>query len=1099
MSSKSSFYNSTGVTNTQSNAIDASVNNAEASAVASATSATSSEDSSISSGNSATASANSAIASASSATSSETARNESVSAKDLAQTAATESSASAVASENSKLAANVSAVQANTSASTANSAVTNANLQRGLAETAKTAAETAQTAAETALDEFTDIYLGSKTSAPTTDNDGNALVAGAIYWHSTNGQLYIWNGSAWNNAAFDASGTVTAFNSRTGSVTLSSADVIGADGLLTTGGSMSGDLLVGGTNALAAVSITGTANDQGIVCGDDGMLQVSTFKSYGGGSASYFNRVNNDGDLIRFNRTGFTKGRIGVDTGELYIDSNALILRHDGDDVLKTTATGINVTGTVTSDGLTVDGSGYVYINTNGAGANPSGDKGLFLSWNKSNSIGESTIGFNNQTGLAPYLQFASWDGTNFLRHMRIDDTGDISFYEDTGTTAKFFWDSSAERLGLGNTAPSSILHLTDTHPSILFETSGGGATDQAYIQKYSNDLYIYNKESAGKIFLGTNNQTKATIDSSGQVGIGTDSPTNVKLQINGSLSGTSGTGHLAFGETSAPFWNWRLNTSTADLILDRSYGGWQSTPVMAFDRSSGSVGIGTTSPSATIDVVSSGTNSQSLAEFSSASGLRAKIASDGGDDGYLYLYDTNDANTVSFRTDGNHSFINGGGNFGIGTGSPDANLHVYQSGSSNSIVKIERATGNTASLTAGASTGLTINSDNSNGGDAITRFTQNSSEAMRIDSSGNLLVGTTDNTPYNNSGAGNGGSALHADGLFSAARDGNAVGIFNRLSSDGDIVEFRKDGLTKVGNIGTIGSDLTIGTGDVALRFQDGSDNLIPHNVSTNSTRDAGINIGTSGARFKDLHLSGSITSGANGGLIKEIGGDTSVVQGAVGLRINDTASAISPTTGSSNNDGSVDLGVSNIRFKDLHLSGDVKLGDGKDLSWGGDYANGAPTIAASSNFIAFYPEGNVSAEEMRITSSGNVGISTSSPDVKLDIQGDTGVRINSNADVSHVELKHSGSGVYTLGTYNYSDGGNIGGVLAFGTNTNAKATLMLNVCASTRQVTFCWVLIPLQQMMVVYLRLLGVLLLVALPIFNSDVALQLPHKVVY
>ena len=669
MSSKSSFYNSTGVTNTQSNAIDASVNNAEASAVASATSATSSEDSSISSGNSATASANSAIASASSATSSETARNESVSAKDLAQTAATESSASAVASENSKLAANVSAVQANTSASTANSAVTNANLQRGLAETAKTAAETAQTAAETALDEFTDIYLGSKTSAPTTDNDGDALVAGAIYWHSTNGQLYIWNGSAWNNAAFDASGTVTAFNSRTGSVTLSSADVTGADGLLTTGGSMSGDLLVGGTNALAAVSITGTANDQGIVCGDDGMLQVSTFKSYGGGSASYFNRVNNDGDLIRFNRTGFTKGRIGVDTGELYIDSNALILRHDGDDVLKTTATGINVTGTVTSDGLTVDGQTQL--------TRPS-TEGLVLTLDSAGNAARSleVSSFTNSVAGAGWDWNASGStgavqlSTAGTSRLFVQNNGDISFYEDTGTTAKFFWDSSAERLGLGNTAPSSILHLTDTHPSILFETSGGGATDQAYIQKYSNDLYIYNKESAGKIFLGTNNQTKATIDSSGQVGIGTDSPTNVKLQINGSLSGTSGTGHLAFGETSAPFWNWRLNTSTADLILDRSYGGWQSTPVMAFDRSSGNVGIG--------------------------------------------------------------------------TGSPDANLHVYQSGSSNSIVKIERATGNTASLTAGASTGLTINSDNSNGGDAITRFTQNSSEAMRINSSGNVGIGTS-------------------------------------------------------------------------------------------------------------------------------------------------------------------------------------------------------------------------------------------------------------------------------------------------------------------------------------------------------------------
>jgi hypothetical protein len=39
------------------------------------------------------------------------------------------------------------------------------------------------------------------------------------------------------------------------------------------------------------------------------------------------------------------------------------------------------------------------------------------------------------------------------------------------------------------------------------------------------NDFYIYNKETSGKLFLGTNNSTKLTIDSSGNVGIGTSSP----------------------------------------------------------------------------------------------------------------------------------------------------------------------------------------------------------------------------------------------------------------------------------------------------------------------------------------------------------------------------------------------------------------------------------------------------------------------------------------------------------------------------------------------------------------------------------------------
>ena len=81
---------------------------------------------------------------------------------------------------------------------------------------------------------------------------------------------------------------------------------------------------------------------------------------------------------------------------------------------------------------------------------------------------------------------------------------------------------------------------------------------------------------------------------------------------------------------------------------------------------------------------------------------------------------------------------------------------------------------------------------------------------------------------------------------------------------------------------------------------------------------------------------------------------------------------------------------------------------------------------------------ESDGSNERVRFTGDGNVGIGTDTPDVMLDVQGDSGIRLNSNANASHAELKHSGSGVYTLGTYNYSDGGNIGGELRFATNYN-------------------------------------------------------------
>ena len=61
------------------------------------------------------------------------------------------------------------------------------------AETAKTAAETAQTAAETALDSFDDRYLGAKSSNPTLDNDGNALIDGALYFNTTSNIMRVYD------------------------------------------------------------------------------------------------------------------------------------------------------------------------------------------------------------------------------------------------------------------------------------------------------------------------------------------------------------------------------------------------------------------------------------------------------------------------------------------------------------------------------------------------------------------------------------------------------------------------------------------------------------------------------------------------------------------------------------------------------------------------------------------------------------------------------------------------------------------------------------------------------------------------------------------
>ena len=106
-----------------------------------------------------------------------------------AQNAAASSASAAATSEtnaaNSASAAATSETNAATSATTATTKATQADTAKTAAETAKTAAETAQTAAELALDTFDDRYLGAKGSDPATDNDGNALIDGALYYNTT--------------------------------------------------------------------------------------------------------------------------------------------------------------------------------------------------------------------------------------------------------------------------------------------------------------------------------------------------------------------------------------------------------------------------------------------------------------------------------------------------------------------------------------------------------------------------------------------------------------------------------------------------------------------------------------------------------------------------------------------------------------------------------------------------------------------------------------------------------------------------------------------------------------------------------------------------
>ena len=108
-----------------------------------------------------------------------------------------------------------SATSAATSASAAATSATNAANSASAAASSASSASASASAAAASYDSFDDRYLGPKASAPTLDNDGNALLEGAIYWNSTSKDLWIWNGSAWVQATLTAGSFVTLTGAQT--------------------------------------------------------------------------------------------------------------------------------------------------------------------------------------------------------------------------------------------------------------------------------------------------------------------------------------------------------------------------------------------------------------------------------------------------------------------------------------------------------------------------------------------------------------------------------------------------------------------------------------------------------------------------------------------------------------------------------------------------------------------------------------------------------------------------------------------------------------------------------------------------------------------
>ncbi len=110
---------------------------------------------------------------------------------------ATAASTSATASSGSAASASGSATTATTAKNNALNSEANSLTSANNAAASATSAAASATNAAASYDSFDDRYLGSKATAPTLDNDGNALLIGALYWDTAISGLRAYNGSAW--------------------------------------------------------------------------------------------------------------------------------------------------------------------------------------------------------------------------------------------------------------------------------------------------------------------------------------------------------------------------------------------------------------------------------------------------------------------------------------------------------------------------------------------------------------------------------------------------------------------------------------------------------------------------------------------------------------------------------------------------------------------------------------------------------------------------------------------------------------------------------------------------------------------------------------